>query len=263
MKKLIFPIVIMMVNLSVISQPTFAFGKTGHRITGKIAEFYLSDESRKRIEKLIPTESLAEISTYADEMRSNPSEFWQKTAGPYHYATVPDGYKYAFKNAPPQGDVITAIKKYSKVLVDKKSSIDDQKLALKLIVHFIGDLHQPLHVGNGRDRGGNDFSVIYFGNKTNLHAVWDSKIIDDQQLSYSEWADWLNKKISAEDLNHWKTTDTLIWLNESQEMRDLIYPENKNIGWQYQYQHLPKIKQRLSQAGVRLAHYLNYLFEQK
>ena len=244
------------------SEHVLSFGQIGHRITGEIAEGYLTDETRKKIIDLLPDESLAEVSTYADEMRSNPEEFWQKTANPYHYATVEHGHEYDIKKAPVQGDIITAIKKYSSILIDDKSSIKEKRLALKLIVHFIGDLHQPLHVGNGTDRGGNDFDVVFFGKKTNLHRVWDSQLIDNQKLSYTEWTDWLTKKISAEEVKQWQSSELLVWLKESQTMRDEIYPKSNKISWNYQYQNLPKVKQRLSQAGVRIASYLNSLFDE-
>lgn len=239
-----------------------AFGQTGHRVTGEIAERYLTDNARKEIKKILGNESLPEISTYADEQRSNPSEFWQKTASPWHYMTIPDGKDYHDDMAPEEGDAITALRMYTKQLKDPKSSPEHKALALKFIVHVIGDLHQPLHVGNGTDRGGNDFKVEFFWDRSNLHRVWDTGMINNQNLSYTEWTNWLVTKISAEDVKAWHSVDPLVWAKESQEIRMRIYPATEKINYRYQYDHLPTLKLRLQQAGVRIAHYLNAIFQE-
>jgi hypothetical protein len=239
----------------------WSFGPTGHRITGAIAENYLSDKTRQQLKLLLGNESLAEASTYVDEMRSHPSKFWQKTANAYHYVTVPKGKSYPDVGAPSKGDAVTALRHYSQILKNPKADLEQRKLALKFVIHIIADLHQPLHVGNGTDRGGNDVKVKFFWQPTNLHRVWDSELIDRQQLSFTEWSLWLNRTISPEQKQLWSSSDPLIWIGESIEIRDQIYPDNNTLDWDYQYQHLPTIKLRLKQAGVRIAHYLNTLFD--
>jgi hypothetical protein len=201
------------------SQQLLAWGKTGHRVIGEIAEHYLSPSARLTVAELLIDEGLAEASTWADFMRSNQDEFWQKTATPWHYVTVPR----------------------------------------RFIVHIVGDLHQPLHVGNGEDKGGNDFDVVYFDQPTNLHRVWDSQIIDNEKLSFSEKSAWLLEKISAADFRAWNNPDPLVWIAESAVWRDQLYPAEIRLKWNYDYQWLPVINQRLSQAGVRVAAYLNTL----
>ena len=129
-----------------ISVNLLAFGQTGHRVTGQIAEQYLTDKARAEIKKILGNETLAEISTYFDVQRANQSEFWQKTANPWHYMTVPDGETYHDGMAPEEGDAITAIRMYTKQLKDPKSSMEHKALALKFLVHTIADLHQPLHL---------------------------------------------------------------------------------------------------------------------
>lgn len=245
---------------AIISSNLFAFGKTGHRITGAIAEQYLEPDAKAAIEAIIGNESLAEASTYVDEMKSNPAIFWQKTASPYHYVTVPKGKTYAEVGAPEKGDAVVALEKYSKVLKNKNASKEDQALALKFIVHIIGDLHQPLHAGNGTDRGGNDAKLKFFWQPSNLHRVWDSGMINNQELSYTEWTRWLTRTITKKDLKDWHQVDPKVWIKESTKIRDGIYPEEKEISFDYQYEHLPTLKQRLKQGGVRIAHYLNDIF---
>ena len=246
---------------SLTSLPAFAWGQTGHRVTGAIAENHLSPAAKAAITKLLPNESLAEASTYADEMRSNPSEFWRKTSPPWHYVTVPEHKHYHDVGAPEEGDAFTAIEKYTRVLKDKSASREEKQLALRLVVHFIGDLHQPLHAGNGTDRGGNDVKVRFFWQDSNLHSVWDSKMIDSKDLSFTEWTRWLDSKISPQDVKAWSDTNPETWITESTEIRDTIYPEDaNNMSYDYVYDNIPTVKKRLQQAGIRIAAYLNEVF---
>jgi hypothetical protein len=242
-------------------QQVHAWGQTGHRITGAIAEQYLTVEAKAAIEMLLPNESLAEASTYADENRSNPDDFWQKEAGAYHYVTVPAGKHYHEVGAPEQGDAYTALTKFSNIVKDKAAPLEERQRALRFIVHIIGDLHQPLHAGNGTDKGGNDRKVEFFWEDSNLHRVWDSGLIDRRQLSYTEWTQWLSQKITAEQAAEWNTSDPLVYIAESAKIRDVIYPEKDNISWDYLYQHIPIATERLQEGGVRIAAYLNNLFK--
>lgn len=243
------------------STNVFAWGQTGHRVSGEIAETYLSAKAKRQIKKLYPNKSLAEISTLMDQMRSHPSKFWQKTASPWHYVTVPEGTEYHLDHAPSEGDAFTALQTYTVTLEDPKASMQEKRIALLIIVHLIGDLHQPLHAGNGNDRGGNDVKVEFFWEKSNLHRVWDSGMIDQQQLSYTEWTTWLGQKMTPNMVNEWRATDPAIWIKESAELRDGLYPEDDKVSWQYQYQHLSTVKTRLQMAGVRIAVYLNEVFK--
>lgn len=253
-------IIITCLVLVIYSQQLFAWGQTGHRITGKIAEIYLNDAATKEINDVLRDTSLAEISTYADEMRSNPSVFWQKEAGPYHYVTVPKGQTYKDVGAPEKGDSVTALEKFTALLKDKSTTRQQKRLAIAMIVHIIGDLHQPLHAGNGTDRGGNDVKLEFFWQQSNLHRVWDSGLIDRKQLSFTEWVEFLTPKISEQQLKDWYTVDPLVYIKESTEIRDTIYPDAKEISWQYLYDHSPTIELRLQQAGVRIAAYFNVLY---
>lgn len=239
-----------------------AWGKTGHRVIGLIAEQHLTDDARVAVQELLGVEDLAEVSTWADFMRSDPDEFWQRTASPYHYVTVPKGKRYADVGAPRQGDALTAITQFAKTLKDDKASDDERRLALKFMVHVIGDLHQPLHVGNGTDRGGNQFTVVHMGEPTNLHSVWDSGLVDEEQMSYTEYAALLSRKLDADVIAEWSEPNPLVWIAESAEIRDTIYPmgNDRVLRWNYFYEHRDTVRQRLAQGGIRLAAYLNALF---
>ena len=238
----------------------FAWGRTGHRVTGAIAERFLSAQTRAAVREILDPETLAEASTWADEMRASPDPFWRERAGAYHYVTVPDGKSYAQVGAPAQGDAVTALREFAVILRDPNASLADRQRALRFAIHIIGDLHQPLHVGNGRDRGGNDIKVHFFGRPTNLHRVWDSGIIDREQLSFSEWASWLGARITPQQAVRWAVSDPLVWIAESARIRSSLYPEQTDIGWRYVLRHKPVICERLAQAGVRIAAWLNAVF---
>ncbi|MBL4617166.1 MAG: S1/P1 nuclease [Robiginitomaculum sp.] len=240
-----------------------AWGSTGHRVTGAIAEPMLSDTAKAQVRDILGFEGLAEASTWPDFMRASSDEFWQREARSYHYVTVPKGKTYQQVGAPDRGDAVTALKKFAKVLRDPKASRDEKALALRFTIHLVGDLHQPLHAGNGRDRGGNSFSVVYFDNPTNLHSVWDTAMLDREKLSYSEKSKWLQSKMTAQQISDWSTSDPLVWIGESTKLRDQIYPKQQIIDWEYTFNNIGIIDQRLSQAGVRLAIYLNELFAEK
>jgi hypothetical protein len=260
-EKIMFKKLLASLLLITVTPNVLAWGQTGHRVTGAIAEQHLTDKAKATIKKILGSESLAEASTWPDEMRSNPADFWQKTASPYHYVSVPEGKTYAEVGAPAQGDSASALKKFSTILKDKNSTKEQKQLALRFIVHIIGDLHQPLHAGNGTDRGGNDVRLKFFGQDSNLHRVWDSGLIDRQNLSYTEMTDWLSRRITKKLAKEWKVADPQVWITESTKIRDTIYPDSDNISWDYNYQNINTVKTRLSQGGIRIAAYLNELFK--
>ncbi|MBH9538172.1 S1/P1 nuclease [Novosphingopyxis sp. YJ-S2-01] len=242
-----------------------AWGQTGHRVIGELADQRINGRTRAEIEIILGSEDLAEVSTWADEERSNPDAFWQEEAGPWHYVTVPAGRAYTEVGAPPEGDAFTALQRFTDTLRNPTASRKDKALALHFIVHIVGDLHQPLHNGNGADRGANDVRVTWFGDATNLHSVWDSRLIDSRNLSYSEYSNWLGRRITPEQTIEWWTFDPLVWIGESTAISDTIYPETDGsepprLGYAYQYKHLGTAERRLQQGGVRLAAYLDWVF---
>ena len=242
--------------------PALAWGKTGHRVVGAVAEPYPSAAARAGVKRTLGVESIAEASNWPDLMRSDWAEFWQKTSSPWHYVTVPPGRTYAESDAPPEGDAVTALERFSVTVRDPRASLADRQLALRFIIHIVGDLHQPLHAGNGSDKGGNDVRVTFMGRSTNLHSLWDSGLVDDEQLSYSEMAAWLGDRIRPEDARSWSTADPKVWIAENTALRDRIYPKDgdTSLGYRYVYEHQRAMEDRLTRGGVRLATYLNALF---
>lgn len=251
---------------TIIPSAANAWGQLGHRIVGQLAEERISGRTRAEIAQILEAEDLAELSTLPDDEKSNPDPFWQDQASPWHYVTVPEGQTYAQVGAPPEGDGVEALSRYVAVLRNDAASREDKKLALAFVVHIVGDLHQPLHVGNGADRGGNDIRVTWFGRATNLHSVWDSAMIEGRSPGYPEYARWLRRAIKPAETIAWWAPDPQVWLAESAAIRDTIYPEpasddeTSRLSYDYSYQHLRTAKQRLKQGGVRLAAYLDWIF---
>lgn len=244
--------------------PVMAWGQIGHRVIGELAEERISGKTKAEIELILGEEDLAEASTWADEQRSNPEAFWQEEAGPYHYVTVPEGESYAEVGPPPEGDALSALDQFAATVRDPSASREEKALALRFIIHIVGDVHQPLHAGNGEDRGGNDVKVLWFGDETNLHSVWDSRMIEAQSLSYTEYTVWMSRQIEPAETIAWWHADPKVWIAESTQIRDTIYPDPTDgvprLGYAYQYRHLATAEQRLQQGGVRLAAYLDWLF---
>jgi hypothetical protein len=121
-----------------------AWGPTGHRVVGRVADRHLSKRAAEAIKGLLGQDTLAETGTWADDIRADPK--WNHAA-PWHYVTVEDHQTYETSKKNPQGDVIEAIRRFEAVLRNPNSSGEEKAQAVKFLTHFIGDLHQPLHVG--------------------------------------------------------------------------------------------------------------------
>lgn len=260
--------------VAMLPSPALAWGKTGHRVVAAIADAQLSGLAHAEVKEILGgEESLDDAANWPDEMRADPSAFWQTTATPWHYVTL-NGITY--DHAPKEGDALQALEHFRAVLRDPKASLVDKQLALRFVVHLVGDLHQPLHAGKCCDKGGNDVKVSWFGKPTNLHAVWDSALVDEEQLSFSELAAKLERHTAPQDVIAWWNVNPRDWITESAELRDTVYPpvpklvkgrKRKGKGaplpdlsYTYVHQFTPLMERRLQQAGVRLAAYLNDVF---
>lgn len=233
-----------------------AWGPQGHRVAGAMTWQYLSADTREQVRQLIGDESLAEASTWADRMRDNPSPFWQRQAGPYHYVTVPPGKSYTAVGAPAKGDGVTALAGFSRVLRDPQAPRVQKQLALRFSLHIIQDLHQPMHVGNGRDRGGNSVRLRLDGESTNLHRVWDSAILNAGGMSDAAWLSRYGSPEPAQ-VAQWRSPRPEDWIAESAALRDRVYPAGKTIDTGYLDTWLPSVHRRLQQSAVRCAAWLD------
>jgi len=235
----------------------FAWGPTGHRVVARIAEKHLSPKAAGAVAELLGPDTLPEVSTWADEIRSDPD--WQR-ASPWHYINIEDGQSFETMARPPGGDIISQLEQVDAVLRNSKSPREQKIVALKFLVHLVADLHQPLHVGRASDRGGNEIRVTWHGVPANLHQVWDSLIIDAENLSFTEWVEFIDPP-AAQQVDEWRRSGYLDWMRESLELRRRAYDVgNSQLGYAYSYRNLKVVERRLSQAGVRLAGALNSIF---
>ncbi|HBH06092.1 MAG TPA: S1/P1 Nuclease [Flavobacteriales bacterium] len=235
----------------------YSWGKTGHRVSGEIAMRYLKPKVRKQVEKILHGESIAMVGNYMDFIKSEPKYDYMK---PWHYVTVPDSVTYAEAGTPEQGDAYMAINKFKNELINGNYTVDEA-FALKCLIHLVEDIHQPLHVGNGTDRGGNDIKVEFFWKPSNLHRVWDSGIIDGEQLSYTEYANWIDVT-TRELVESWQSDALEVWIAESKSYRSQVYdfPEDKKLSYRYVYDNIEVVNLRLLQSGIRLAGLLNEIY---
>lgn len=255
MKRILYllPIIIMIQN-------AVAWGPTGHQIVAQIAEDQLTLQAKNEIEKLLPGQSLAQVSNWADSIKSKPEWAHSKT---WHYVDIADDEDYETAPHNPAGDVITAITEMVNVLKAPSSSLINKQQALMFIVHLVGDIHQPLHVGRPSDRGGNSIKVIFEGRGMNLHSLWDSGMISKQGMNYIEYARYLQ---GHSVINHsFEISDIPLDLivEEDMSIRKQVYIFNTAkegpivLDQGYLARNFGTMNSRLLMGGKRLADLLN------
>lgn len=248
---------VLLILFVVITSDCVAWGATGHRATGHIAEQYLSSKTRKKLAAIMGQESLAIASNWMDDIRSDTA---YRHATTWHYTTIPDGKKYEGVAANPDGKIVEMIEKFISDLKGRKLSKKKELEELKMLIHLVGDIHQPLHVGRPGDRGGNDVKLKWFRGESNLHRVWDSEMIDGSQLSYTELAASLGKPDQL-TVKKWQSASVRDWAHESMTYREQVYAiGDGSLSYEYTYTHWAIVKQRVLQAGIRLAGVLNQIY---
>ena len=240
------------------------WGSTGHRVIAEVANNYLTDNAKSQIDNILNGETLVNASTYADDIKSDSRYDMYYD---WHFLNMELDDEYEDITPSERGDVYIAINKCIDILESDSVSNTDKSFYLKLLVHFVGDLHQPLHIGRYEDRGANRIYVKWFGRNSNLHRVWDSEMINSHNMSYSELAlnlpnpDFL---LFTEEANDFKRGDVLNWVDEIHEYTNKIYGDvsiDDKLGYEYQYKNFGTVKDLLLIGGIRLAKILNYLFD--
>ncbi len=237
----------------------FDWGQTGHRTTAAIAQQYLSNRAKRNIARLLGNETLVTVSTYGDEIKSIST---MRKYNPWHYVNISQGKTYEEDDKNPDGDLIVGINTCKEVLASAETSREDKVFYLKMLIHLMGDLHQPLHSGNASDKGGNDLQVRWFKDGTNLHSVWDSKIIESYGMSYSELATNYGAE-SKERYNLYAKGNLMDWMQESQNLAKAVYKSAKSgdkLGYAYMEEYQDVVFIQLEKGGIRLAEVLNAIF---
>jgi hypothetical protein len=255
----------LLLAIAVIYMPvqSMAWGTQGHRIAGQIAGTYLTPKARAAIKAILGDESIALASNWADFIKSDPDYAY---LSPWHYIDFDKAYTYPemvdYLNHDTNVDAYTKLNFLIAELKKKDLSKENKLMYLRMLIHIVEDVHQPMHVAHADDRGGNDFKVNWFNTPTNLHSVWDSQLIDFQQLSYTEYAAALNHTTAAERAK-WQKAPISEWLFESNQIAEKLYTEIKpgdTLSYRYNFTHIAIVNQQLLKAGVRLAGVLNSIF---
>ena len=251
------------------AMPAAAWGPTGHRASGLIAEAHISGRTRAHVALILGPQSLGEAATVPDEQRNNPDPFWQASP-PWHRITLPRGTPLAQIAHPPEGDALTALDGFIATLRDPAADPEQRRRALQFVVHIVADLHLPVHVGDAV-HGGGAAPVNWFGQRQSAHWLWDEGMINLTELSAPEYAARLQNRTTPAEVLAWWDHRPETYLDESIALRDEVYAELDvlvpaaagqplELGWAYQYRWRPAMERRLQQSGVRIAAVLDWVF---
>ena len=266
------------VYLLAVCLPVFAWAGLGHRLVGELAWRHLNPQARAQVDALLagePDPTLAGVAKWADDQRTDdPARF--KLTSKWHYINAKGGgCGFDLERDCPNGDcVVAAIERQTAILADRSQPLPARREALKYLVHFVGDVHQPMHAGDREDAGGNGYQIslrtglepeAYARDKyvdgvmgTNLHSVWDYYVLGEEGLSLKQYADRL-------DALPWPPTGNatpsppLAWAKESCRLIQArnLYPESHKMDHTYPDAMRPLAEQRVRQAAWRLAGLLN------
>jgi hypothetical protein len=258
-KKLLLGIIILYAPLQ-----SMAWGTEGHRIAGQIADNYLTAKARAAIKAILGDETIAMTSNWADFIKSDPNYSYLYN---WHFVDLDKVYAYPelqeYLNKDTNTDAYTKLNFLIAELKKKDLTKENKLLYLRMLIHIVEDVHQPLHVGHTDDKGGNDIKLTWFNNSTNLHSIWDSQLIEFQQLSYTEYTAAINHTTVAQR-EEWQKAPISQWLFESNQIAEKVYSEVKSgdtlNAYKYNFNHIETVNQQLLKAGVRLAGILNQLF---
>ncbi len=239
----------------------FGWGQKGHDVTACIAEKHLTPATRHAVDSILEGRSIIYWSNWLDNASHTRDYAYTKT---WHYKNVDEGERYEEAQANPAGDAVTAIKAQIETLTGDKPSFEDSQLAMKILIHVVGDLHQPLHMGHATDLGGNRVPVKYFGRDTNLHSVWDSSIPESaHKWSYSEWQDQIDRlspeaqaEVIAGSIDDWAKQNVALSANVYRD-----FQPGKKISYDEVAKWTPTVETQFLNGGLRLAHILNLIFD--
>jgi len=243
---------------------SLAWGQTGHRVVGQIADAHLTAKAKAEIARLLGNESVAMASNWADFVKSDSN---YKYLDRWHYVNFEKGLSYEqFRDVLKKDTAVDAYTKLNFLIGELKKKMvakETKAMYLRLLIHIVGDIHQPLHVSPLGTTGGNDIKVQWFNTPSNLHRVWDTDLIDQQQLSYTEWARHLDQS-TLKERKALQSTPMSRWFYESyslaQDLHNEIREPNQRLGYPYNYVHLAQLNTQLLKGGIRLAGLINSIF---
>lgn len=240
-----------------------AWDATGHAIVAMLAEERLTPQAREAVTMLLEGQSMVQVASWPDQVRN-------KQTAPWHYVNIEiEEPKYVpDRHCPDQQCVIGQIDRFRETLADPSINPAKRQKALKYLVHFVGDLHQPLHAGQHHDRGGNDVKVVFLGKAINpftkkpwnLHQVWDNGLLDQYATDTKQAVSQVNEWLTSQDEATLAQGSVIDWAMQSHDMaRDHAYAfsVDRQLGAEYVQHNLPAVEAQLGRAGIRLAALLN------
>lgn len=243
------------------SMSAFGWGQKGHDVVAFIAEQHLTPATRAAVDSLFDGRSMVYWANWLDNASYSKPYAYTKT---WHYKNIDADRTYYDMPANPAGDAVTAIKSRVEMLESPQTSMPDRVLALKILVHVMGDLHQPMHMGHATDLGGNRIKLKYFGRDANLHGIWDTSLVESaHKWSFTEWQQQLDRlSPEAESVEISGTVDD--WARQSADIASEIYvyfQPGTRVSYDQVARWTPVIEQQLLRGGLRLAHTLNSIFD--
>lgn len=241
-------------------QTAGAWGPEGHRVIGAIALDHMNDQAFATLADILGTDDRAgmvEWCNWPDEYRSTEEGIW--SYGQHFINMVPGASEYDRERDCPDGMCVTeAIGRYASELADPKLNVEQRRQAFGRVCHFIGDMHQPLHVGFGHDRGGNDFEIEFKGEPSDLHTLWDHGLIDERTENWFELYFLVRYRSATVSTKPWTAEELVSWTNESHALAERrAYPENPEITAVFADATWELALDQMSLGGARLARALN------
>lgn len=239
----------------------FGWGQKGHDTVAFIAENHLTETTRAAVDSILDGKSPVYWANWLDNASHTPEYAYTKT---WHYKNVDADRTYDDMPANPAGDAVTAIKQQIEKLSDPATSKADAALALKILIHVTGDMHQPMHMGHATDLGGNRVKLKYFNRDKNLHGIWDTDLLESaHRWSYTEWQQQLDR---LNDVDEALTVQGSVddWARETMEITRRCYDffqPGINVSYNQIAYWAPTIEQQLLRGGLRLAHLLNTIYD--
>jgi hypothetical protein len=242
------------------SSPGFPWGREGHQIVALIADKYMTVATQAKAGDLLDSSAIDAVASWADDYRRDDRE-----TGPWHYIDIPlADSKIDLARECPNGDcVIAKREQFLAVLKDPNADKDAKAQALRFVIHFVGDLHQPLHDEDNGHKGGNTRHVIFDGHPDNLHWLWDTGLLQHICRNPETFAAELENQITPHDQVEWQKGNIEDWVMKARRLAQTVaYGDLSNdnpapITLEYERQAEPVIELRLEKAGVRLAYLLN------
>lgn len=240
-----------------------AWGGQGHRLVARIADTELTPQAKAQVAELLAGEAdptLSGIASWADQLREHDPKLGKESSS-WHYVNLGENdCGYSPPRDCPNGDcVIEALEKQTDLLADRSQTLETRRQALKFVVHFVGDIHQPMHAGYAHDKGGNDFQLQFNGKGTNLHSLWDSGMIYDRHLDDDTYLKQLLALPATAAAKPALPPDAAAWAQASCRIAVApgVYPGKHVLPDGYVAQYRPLAEAQLRLAGDRLAAILN------